>query len=181
MILKDLHIDKTWSVFLDRDGVINKRLMADYVKSWDEFEFMPDVLTSIAGLAKIFGRIFVVTNQQGIGKKIMSLSDFEIINNKMLSQITIHNGRVDKVYFCPHLKEDNCSCRKPKIGMILQAKNDFCEIDLKKAIMVGDTKSDIQLGKNADLITVGIGDETKNIGDFSFNSLFEFYSAIILK
>ncbi|HOV15816.1 MAG TPA: HAD-IIIA family hydrolase, partial [Spirochaetota bacterium] len=132
MNIKQLKIDKNWTLFLDRDGVINKRLMADYVKTWDEFVFLPGVLVAINGFTNIFKHIFVVTNQQGIGKKIMTLKDFETINAKMLSVISDNSGKIDNVYFCPHLKDDNCECRKPKTGMFQKAKNDYPDIDMTK-------------------------------------------------
>jgi len=147
-------IDKNWTLFLDRDGVINRRLMDDYVKSWSEFAFLPGVPEAIAAFAKVFGRIVVVTNQQGIAKGLMTESDLQSIHHQMVLEIQKAGGRIDKVYFCPHHRQDNCACRKPRIGMAKQAKADFPEIDWQRSIMVGDTPSDIEFGRNAGMRTV---------------------------
>ena len=94
----DIDIDKSWTLFLDRDGVINKKLENDYVKSWDEFEFLPGVLKSIQHFSQIFGKIVVVTNQQGIGKGLYTHEDLQNIHHKMIMEITNAGGRIDKVY-----------------------------------------------------------------------------------
>lgn len=148
--------DKNWTLFLDRDGVINRRLLDDYVKSWAEFAFLPGVLEAIAVLSEVFGRIVVVTNQQGIAKGLMTEADLQSVHNQMVSEIQKAGGRIDKVYFCPHHRQDNCACRKPRIGMAEQAKADFPEIDWQRSIMVGDTPSDIEFGRNAGMRTVFI-------------------------
>ena len=147
-------MDKNWTLFLDRDGVINRRLLDDYVKSWAEFVFLPGVPEAIASFSERFGRIVVVTNQQGIGKGLMTESDLHSIHHQMVLDIQKAGGRIDKVYFCPHHRQDNCACRKPRIGMAKQAKADFPEIDWRRSIMVGDTPSDIEFGRNAGMRTV---------------------------
>src|ERR1700752_888149 len=110
MTLKHLSIDKTWSLFLDRDGVINKRLENDYVKTLSEFEFIEGVPEAIKILSALFGKIIVVTNQQGIGKGLYSKNDLNIIHHYMSDEIEKHEGRLDKVYFFPHLVADNPHC-----------------------------------------------------------------------
>lgn len=170
--IEDLNIDTSWTLFLDRDGVINKRLIDDYVKNIDEFEFLPGVEKSIAELTKVFGKILVVTNQRGIARELMTVEDLRLINDFMLKRIQEAGGKIDKVYFCPHDRDENCGCRKPSIGMACQAKAEFADIDFSKAIMVGDSVSDIEFGKNAGMITVHITpQETEG---FRVNSLQEF-------
>ncbi len=88
MSLSNLHINNNWTLFLDRDGVINNRLADDYVKSWDEFEFIQGVLEALGIFARLFSKIFIITNQQGIGKNIMTLADLESIHAKMLDEIS---------------------------------------------------------------------------------------------
>ncbi len=173
-------IDKTWTLFLDRDGVINRRLVDDYVKNWSEFQFEPRVPAAIAALAKVFGKIFIVTNQQGIGKGLMSETNLQHIHNQMIVEINRAGGRIDKIYFCPHLRTDHCNCRKPRIGMALQAKEDFPEIDFSRAIMVGDTPADIEFGKNAGMKTVFISEEecSPPHTDWHFASLVNFAESI---
>ncbi len=142
-----LIIDKSWTLFLDRDGVINKRLVDDYVKSWDEFQFLDHVPETIAQCSAWFGTIVVVTNQQGIGKGLMSDADLNNIHNKMIAEIELKGGRIDKVYYCPKLKDEILNCRKPLPFMGLEAKKDFPVIDFNKSVMVGDSISDMEFGE----------------------------------
>jgi len=170
-------IDSSWTLFLDRDGVINIRLMDDYVKSVQDFEFIPGSDRAVAMFAKRFQRIFVVTNQQGVGKGLMSVDDLDQIHKKMVSQIQECGGRLDKIYFCPDLKEKNSSCRKPDVGMALQAKKDFPGLSFKKSLMVGDTLNDMLFGKRLGMTTVLIQpDDTlsksnHHVIDYRFESL----------
>lgn len=149
-------IDKSWTLFLDRDGVINRRPVDDYVKNWNEFEFLPGVLEALKTLSGIFGKIIVVTNQQGIGKGLMTVEGLADIHHKMVLEIKKYGGRVDAVYFCPNLKSDNKNCRKPSTTMAELAKNDFPEINFEKSIMAGDMESDMVFGRNAGMKTVFI-------------------------
>ncbi|HSA07079.1 MAG TPA: HAD family hydrolase [Candidatus Gastranaerophilales bacterium] len=171
-----MQIDNSWTLFLDRDGVINKRLVDDYVKNIDEFEFLPGTKEAIAKLSGIFGKVFVVTNQRGIAKQLMTVEDLNIINDFMLKEVEKAGGKIDKVYFCPHERDVNCGCRKPDIGMAFQAKKDFSSVDFSKSIMVGDSLSDLAFGKNAGMITVYI---TKNeFEGIKADSLLEFANII---
>ncbi len=124
---------------------------------------------------QLFGKIFVVTNQQGIGKKLFRLEDLELIHKNMLYEVDYHQGRIDKVYFSPHLAAEQHANRKPGIGMALQAKLDFPEIDFSRSIMIGDSMSDMEFGKKAGMMTVFISDEiNQNVWiDFNFTSLSE--------
>mgnify|MGYP001278707741 CR=1 FL=1 len=108
---------------------------------------MPKALFALTELAKKFERIIIITNQQGIGKGIMSKDDLNILHQKMIDEIEKAGGQIDKIYFCLHLEKDNCNCRKPKIGMIENAINDFPSINLQKAYLIGDSLSDIQAGE----------------------------------
>ncbi|MFK7947368.1 MAG: D-glycero-alpha-D-manno-heptose-1,7-bisphosphate 7-phosphatase [Saprospiraceae bacterium] len=141
------NIDSSWTLFLDRDGVINRRLPDDYVKVWSEFEFFEDFLEALAKASKIFQTIVIVTNQQGIGKGKMSVENVNVVHDKMVSKITQAGGRIDKIYICPDLKHTNPKCRKPNTGMAEQAQKDFPNIDFSKSIIVGDSASDIEMGK----------------------------------
>ena len=175
MTLMNLNIDKSWTLFLDRDGVINKKLDNDYVKHWIEFEFLDGSIDAIKYLATVFGKIVVVTNQQGIGKRLYRIEDLELIHKNMLYEIAYHGGKIDKVYFSPHLTAENHPTRKPGIGMALNAKQDFPEIDFKKSIVIGDSMSDMEFGKNAGMKTIFISEEKTEDQrvDFNFRSLNE--------
>ncbi len=173
MTLKNLNIDKSWTLFLDRDGVINKKLENDYVKHWIEFEFIEGSIDAVKYLASVFGRIVVVTNQQGIGKRLYRIEDLELIHKNMLYEIAYHGGKIDKVYFSPHLHAENHPTRKPGIGMALNAKEDYPEIDFTKSVVVGDSLSDMEFGRNAGMKTIFISEnrmEDPRI-DFTFKSL----------
>jgi histidinol-phosphate phosphatase family protein len=177
-------IDKTWTLFLDRDGVINVRLIDDYVKTPEDFTFIEGVPEAIKELSSKFGRIVVVTNQQGIGKGLMTESDLENVHNKMLAEISKVGGNIDRIYFSPFKKEENNITRKPQIGMALQARKDFPEINFKKSVMIGDSISDIIFGKKLKMKTVFVSDDldliNKNfrIIDFTVKSLYEFSEKI---
>lgn len=175
MTLKDLPINKSWSLFLDRDGVINKKLEGDYVKVLDEFEFLPGVPEAMKILTDVFGKIIVVTNQQGIGKGIYTHNDLSIIHHYMEDEIEKHGGKIDKIYFSPYLASENHAWRKPNTGMALQAQAEHVEIDFKRSVMVGDSMSDMEFGKKLGMITVFISEEkvTDEKIDFCFASLKE--------
>ena len=146
-------IDNTWTLFLDRDGVINHEKHQDYIHTWDEFNFYTSVPEAIALLSKIFGTIVVVTNQKGIGKGVTKLEDLQHIHEQMCKQIEQAGGKINAVYFCPDLDE-NSPCRKPNPGMGLQAVKNFPNIRLNKAIMIGNTLSDMGFGRNLGVQTI---------------------------
>ena len=177
-------IDKTWTLFLDRDGVINVRLIDDYVNNPDDFIFVEGVLEAIRDLSEKFGRIVIVTNQQGIGKGLMTESELEKVHNKMLAEINKFGGKIDRIYFSPFRKEENNISRKPQIGMALQARKEFPDINFKKSIMIGDSISDILFGKKLKMKTVFVSDDVSLINknfriiDFTVKSLYEFSEKI---
>lgn len=143
-------------LFLDRDGVINKRIVGDYVRNLSQWQWLPQVEEAIVILAAHFERIFIVSNQQGIGKGYFSIENVTEIFAFISENIQKKAGRIDAFYVCPHLKTDNCDCRKPQIGMALQAQSDFPEVDFSNSIMVGDSISDMKFGRNAGMKTVFI-------------------------
>ncbi|TND01830.1 MAG: D-glycero-D-manno-heptose 1,7-bisphosphate phosphatase [Bacteroidetes bacterium] len=173
-------IDRSWTLFLDRDGVINRRLPGDYVKRWDEFEFLPGVLDAMPVLAHIFGTIVIVTNQQGIAKGLYTEDDLRLVHEKMQARVSEHGGRIDRIYFSPHAAAENHPTRKPAIGMALQAKSDLPAIDFSKSVIVGDSVSDMQFGRTAGMKTVfaktdgALPEEHKALADLEVNSLFYF-------
>ena len=156
MNLKNLTINDNWAVFIDRDGVINRRIIGDYVKRIEDFHFLDGSIDAIVEFKNHFKYIFIVTNQQGVGKGEMSENDLHKIHNYMLAEISKVGGRVDAVYFCPALKNSGNKCRKPEIGMALQAQEEFPEVDFTKSIMIGDSNSDMAFGKNAGMKTIFI-------------------------
>lgn len=172
-------IDNSWTLFLDRDGVINVRLIDDYVKNINEFQFMPGVLDAFRIFAERFGKIIIVTNQQGVGKGLMTLETVDSIHDFMKKMIENQKGRVDAIYVCPQLKTEPDNFRKPNPKMAYMAKNDFPAIDFSKSIMIGDSNSDIEFGHNAGMHTILIGDEvTKSVADDRFDSLIQFANTL---
>lgn len=153
-------IDKSWSLFLDRDGVINKLLPNDYVKGLHEFEFNPGVPEAIKILSGKFGHVFIVTNQQGIGKGLMTEKDLEIIHTYLLKEIAAAGGRIDRIYHAPGLHSPENLLRKPAIGMALKAKEDFPGVDFAKSIMVGDSEADMGFADAAGMKKVLISKNT---------------------
>lgn len=172
----NIQIDKSWTLFLDRDGVIHKKRENDYVKKWSEFSFMKGSLDAISKLSKIFGRIIVVTNQRGVGKDLMQESELNEIHERMLEMVTMNFGKIDKVYFCADVN-DEAECRKPNTRMAVKAKIDFPDIDFKKSMMIGDSMSDILFGKKFGMIyymissNINLKDNPSNPSNFQ--SLYE--------
>jgi histidinol-phosphate phosphatase family protein len=150
-------IDQRWTLFLDRDGVLNSRIVDDYVRKWEDWTWAEDALTALAALSKVFGKLVVVTNQRGIARGLYSEKDLEAIHKKMVADVKAAGGRIDAIYHCPHDKDAGCDCRKPQPGMLLRAVKEHPEIDLKLALMVGDSISDMQAAKAAKVHAVFIG------------------------
>ena len=149
------NIDSNWTLFLDRDGVINHESENDYIRDWDAFHFLPGVIESFNIFSNIFKRIFIVTNQKGVGKGLMTESDLIRINNKLVTTIENAGGHIDKIYYCIAL-DDNDPCRKPNNGMALKAKQEFPEVEFKNSLMVGNTLGDMLFGKSTGMYTVFI-------------------------
>jgi D-glycero-D-manno-heptose 1,7-bisphosphate phosphatase len=162
-----IEIDTSWTLFLDRDGIINVR-PEGYITKWKDFVFKKDFEKSITELSRLFTRIIVITNQQGVGKGLMAHSAAEDIHSWMVEAATEFGGRIDSVYFCPHLADDNCSCRKPLTGMGLMAKNDYPEIDFNKSVMVGDTARDMVFGRSLGMKTVYIPSREEDFSCYDY-------------
>lgn len=146
-------IDQSWTLFLDRDGVINYEKKDDYIYNWNEFKFYEDAKEAIKLFSKKFGRIIVVSNQRGVGRKLMTEEALRNIHENMTKEIIAAGGRVDRIYYCTAI--DNLdNCRKPNPGMAFKAQLDFPEIDFSKSIMVGNKYSDMLFGRNAQMHTV---------------------------
>mgnify|MGYP002851964966 FL=1 len=174
------------SLFLDRDGVINQRIVEGYVTKKENFVLIDGVLEALEIFNSRFDHIFMVTNQQGIGKGLMSVKDLNEIHEGFMQQVTAAGGRIDKIYFCPSLKTEHSFMRKPSIGMALQAKHDYLDVRLKESVMVGDTESDMLFGRRAGMSTVLVGDSksiaTNNpfLVDYYYSSLKDFALSLLL-
>ncbi len=176
--ITDWNIDKTWTLFLDRDGVLNRKIDAGYVLHWNEFEFMDGVMDIMPLFRKTFGKIVVVTNQQGIGKGLMPEEDLLDIFEKMQEAFLKIGVEVDCYYYCPHLQSQQCRCRKPNAGMGYQAQADFPEIVFEKSVMIGDSISDMQFGRKLGTKTILLTNgrptpKNKNLIDLRYLNLQE--------
>ncbi len=134
-------------IFLDRDGVIN-RDSPDYVKSWEEFEFLPGSLTALSLLSQAGYRLIVITNQSAIHRGMIPPAALEEMHRRMSAAVTAAGGRIVDIFFCPHRPDEGCACRKPQPGLVLQAQARHA-IELADSIMIGDSTRDIQCGRNA--------------------------------
>jgi len=145
-------IKKNKAIFLDRDGVLNKN-RDDYVKSIKELEIFSNIGKEISKLKMKGFLIIVITNQSAVNRKIITIKELEEIHLIIQKFLMKSNTSIDKFYFCPHRPNENCDCRKPKPGLILQAMNEF-SINASKSWMVGDSKTDIQAGEKAGCKTI---------------------------
>ena len=135
------------TLFLDRDGVINRWLPGDYVRSWDQFTFLPGILECFRKWATHFRQIIIVSNQRGVGKGKMSPTDLETVHDRMRSDITAAGGRIDAIYTCTEL-EPGHPMRKPQPGMFLAACQDYLDITPERSVMLGDSDSDRDFAAN---------------------------------
>lgn len=157
--LQKVHIKpmnkKVKTIFLDRDGVINlKALEGEYIKSWKEFHFLRGVIDAIRLLNDNNYRVIIITNQRGIARHLMTMQDLHVIHSSMEEVLQRHGAHIDGIYVCPHEK-GTCHCRKPDIGLFLQAEQDF-PIDKSRSWMIGDSKSDIEAGRNYGIRTIAV-------------------------
>ena len=140
-------------IFLDRDGVINKKApRADYVKKWEEFEFLPGAIEAMKLLSKNKYEMYIITNQADIARKIMSEKNLEEIHENLKMELAKHNVKIMGVYYCPHGWNDGCECRKPNPGLFFQAAREH-NIDLTKSIFIGDDERDGEAGGAANIKT----------------------------
>jgi len=160
---------KTKAVFLDRDGVIN--IDKSYVYKIEDFEFTEGIFEVLKTLQDRGYKLFIVTNQSGIGRGYYSEDDFQKLMEYVLKEFEKRDIHIQKVYHCPHYPKNICDCRKPKPGMLLKAKEEF-DIDMQNSWMIGDKKSDVEVGKNAGVgKTVFIGENKEPLADYSIDSI----------
>ena len=176
-------IDSEWTLFLDRDGVINHEKKDEYILHTGEFKFYDGVLEAMKIFPQKFKTIIIITNQRGIGKGLMTEDDLTGIHEHMLSEIQSNGGRIDKIYYCISTEKTDFN-RKPNPGMALLAKRDFPGIDFSKSIMVGNKLTDMLFGRNAGIFTVFTATTNPDIAfphpdiDLRFNNLLEFAKAL---
>ena len=145
-----LMIDKSWTLFLDRDGVINVENPDGYINHWKEFVFYPEAKEAITMLSPLMYKTIVITNQRGVGRGITQLENLHEIHKNLSEAIEDNGGKIDKIYFCPNV-ENSSPNRKPNPGMALTARQEFPCIDFSKSIMIGNNVSDMEFGRNINI------------------------------
>jgi len=141
-------------IILDRDGVINKKpAKADYVKKWEEFEFLPGAIDAVKMLNEKGFSVFIITNQAGIARNLMTESDLRNIHNNMKDEMETKGAKIERIYYCPHGWNDGCECRKPKPGMFYEVARDY-NINLTKTVFIGDDERDLEAGNAAGCHTI---------------------------
>lgn len=151
-------------IFLDRDGVIN-RDSPEYVKCWEEYEFLPGSLEAIARLSRAGYALILITNQSIIGRGMVPPGVLEDMHRRMGREIEAAGGEIFDIFYCPHRPDEDCDCRKPEPGLIFQAKERH-GIDLPRTVMIGDNVKDVACGHNAGcgatiLVRTGSGREAE--------------------
>lgn len=134
-------------IFLDRDGVINHD-SPDYIKSWSEVRFIPGSLSAIRRLNEVGYTVIVITNQSAVQRGLISLDELERIHRRMQEAAAAEGGRIAAIFFCPHLPDEGCPCRKPRPGLIRAARAAYA-IDIEQSVMVGDSARDIECARRA--------------------------------
>jgi histidinol-phosphate phosphatase family protein len=170
------------TIFLDRDGVINKNpALHEYVKTVEEFEFLPRVPQAVRLLNEAGFRVVIVSNQRGIARGVISPEQLDSVNGYLRAGLDKYGAKIDGIYICPH-EAGACNCRKPDIGLFLQAEAD-APVDKPNSYMIGDMESDIQAGKRYGVKTILISARSDlDFGqDMSFGSLYDAAVAIVSK
>lgn len=149
------------AILLDRDGVINRE-RREYVKSWEEFEFLPGALLALKRLAAYPWPIIVITNQSAVGRQLISEADLVAIHAKFIEAVYQAGGRIDAIFACPHRPEDQCNCRKPQPGLLIQAAQAF-RLDLMRCIFIGDSLTDYQAAAAVNCPTILVNSGEINV------------------
>lgn len=146
------------TVFLDRDGVINRR-RPDHVKSWNEFEFLPGSLEALAQLREIGARVIVITNQAAVGRGLIGQEDLARLHGRLTQIVRESGGLIEAIYACPHLPEARCACRKPGTELFMRASSEL-GVELNDSFMIGDSPTDVMAANAVGCRPVFIAAET---------------------
>jgi D-glycero-D-manno-heptose 1,7-bisphosphate phosphatase len=179
------------TIFLDRDGVLNEKMPEGcYVTRWSEFHLLPGVAEAIGRLNRAGLRVVVVSNQRGVSLGLYTTADVRAIHAELQNLLASHSAHVDGFYFCPHGKGE-CTCRKPLPGLFEQAVAEFPEIAAETSAMIGDSRSDVEFGRQLGMLTVFIeGDpgrqkagnaEAAELADLRFGSLAEAVDGLLTR
>jgi D-glycero-D-manno-heptose 1,7-bisphosphate phosphatase len=146
-------------VFLDRDGVLNRKLPEGaYVSHWAQFEWLPGAVEAVARMNRAGLTVIVVSNQRGIALGRVTAEQLELLHHEMRTHLTRQGARLDAIYYCPH-DNGQCHCRKPDIGLFEHARQDFPQVGADNSVVIGDSLSDIQAGQRLGMKTIFIQGE----------------------
>jgi D-glycero-D-manno-heptose 1,7-bisphosphate phosphatase len=170
-------------IFLDRDGVLNRKLPEGaYVSNWEQFAWLPGAIEAVVRMTRAGWTVFVVTNQRGIALGRLTAEQLELIHENMRADLERQGARVDGIYYCPH-DHGECHCRKPDTGLFEQALQEFPQANAHNSVVIGDSLSDIQAGKRLGMKTMFIrgeadrqkegADTAANLADAVVDSLLE--------
>lgn len=179
------------TVFLDRDGVINRKMPeGQYVTCWDQFQLLPRAVEAIALLNRYGFRVIVVSNQRGIALGIYTAQDVLAIHAKLQKLLEAEGAHIDGFYFCPHDK-GQCNCRKPGPGLFEQARAEFPQISAARSIMIGDSLSDMAFGHALGMLTAFIegdpalskpgAEEARTLAHFHYRSLYDAVADLLFR
>ncbi len=177
-------------IFLDRDGVINKDIEGGYITSWEEFQFLPNTLTALGKLSTAGFEVIIISNQAGVSKGLYSQESLALLTRNMIDEIKKSGARINSVHYCSHRPDEDCACRKPKLGLFKQALLGR-QVDLGQVFMVGDSEKDIAAGKKLGCKTIlvlsGKARKREDVAnfkvrpDFIAEDLLDAVDAIIIK
>ena len=151
------------AIFLDRDGVINERIINGYVTEWLQFHFVEGAEQAVRDLARLRVPILVVSNQSGVGRGQVTHSALEQITRRFVARLERRGARIDGAYYCPHRPDEGCPCRKPLPGLLLQAARDW-RVDLPASVMIGDAATDVQAAQAAGCRSILIDSGPAGVG-----------------
>jgi len=155
------------TIFLDRDGVINKEV--NYLHKIDDCEFIPGIFDACIYFQNIGFKIIIITNQSGIARGYFDESDYQALTDWIIKQFSAKNIDILDVFHCPHGPDSSCNCRKPKPGMLLEAKNKY-NINMTNSWLIGDKEVDILAANNAGIINTILVRSGHKINEYSSNA-----------
>lgn len=149
------------TVFLDRDGVLNRKLPeGEYDSAWEQFHLLTGAAEAIGKLNRAGLRILIASNQRGAAIGLYRAEDVDRIHAQLQKELAAHGSRIDGFYYCPHDKKA-CNCRKPMPGLFQQAQYQFPGIQPETSLMIGESLSDIEFGRNLGMTTILIEGDAK--------------------
>jgi histidinol-phosphate phosphatase family protein len=174
----------TRAVFLDRDGVINRRPPeGQYITRWEDMEFLPGVAEAISLLNSAGFRVIVVSNQRCVAKGLITPHELDAMHQRMSDELAAAGAIIEEIYYCPHEEQPPCGCRKPAPGMLLKAASEH-HIDLTGSWMIGDSDKDVRAGRNAGCRTARLlehADARSGDADVFASSLLQATRQILLR